>query len=230
MSSPTDDCEQQTIESRLERLETQSATLLRQNRRLKLVLLGVVLLCGTGILMGGRNLEVAKTVEAEKFILRDSEGRQRATINTTNDNVMFALYDSNGKQRIMVAVSAKGEPEVRLKDQGGATRMHLSLNERGDSMVLMGDGKEAAHAVWLGYESGDETPRLRLKKGSGAYHAQVTREGPLTTFEDNDGTKRLHVGVLTAGPGISLSDSKGKNRAALAVFEKGKSLNSSSRG
>lgn len=95
--------ELESILQRIERLE-------RQNRQLKLIGLGIALIVGT-LLVGGA-AKTPRTVEAEKIVLRDSHGRARVTISTSEftgpavgvrpDDPVIWLSDDKGTDRTML--------------------------------------------------------------------------------------------------------------------------------
>jgi hypothetical protein len=135
--------------------------------------------------------------------------------------VGFALRDSKGKQRIKVGARDEEGPAIRLQDDSQATNMLLALGKRGNPRLLMGDGKEAGDAVWLGYESEKGIPRLRLKHGAAEFEARVNRDGPLTILNDNKGIARLILSALEHGAFLHLNDNKERVRASLGAVTDG---------
>jgi hypothetical protein len=79
------------ILSRLERLE-------RQNRRLKRTVLVFLAAASTIVLMG--QAQTSKTVEAQRFELKDASGKTRALLETVEDNAVLALYGPQGGKQI----------------------------------------------------------------------------------------------------------------------------------
>ena len=109
MSEPT----LEMLGERLERLE-------RQNRRLKLGVLGVLVLMGSLVLMGAA--APPKVVEAEKFVLRDDQGRERAVLDTSADRSGFRLYDAAGKKRTAIELG-----EISLYNENETQRINLGV-------------------------------------------------------------------------------------------------------
>ena len=108
MGEPT----MEALAKRLHRLE-------RENLRLKLV--GVVALvvmaavsCTTALKGQPTPSTVAKVVEAEQFILRDSKGRMRGSFMLTNDAPGLILRDEDGRGRIGLGVTANGDANLQL--------------------------------------------------------------------------------------------------------------------
>jgi hypothetical protein len=79
------------IVSRLERLE-------KENRRLKGLGVAVLTIASAIVLMG--QMQAGRTVEAERFVLKDATGKIRAQINTVEDNAVLALYGPQGSKQI----------------------------------------------------------------------------------------------------------------------------------
>ena len=94
----------QTLVRRLYRVE-------RHNRRWRwitaLVLGGIV----TGVLMAqSAHPTVANVVEAEKFVLRDAQGKARAWLETANGSVNLALADRDEKSRALCTSGPMAAP------------------------------------------------------------------------------------------------------------------------
>lgn len=126
---------------RLDRVE-------RENRRLKRAGIAALAVIGAVVLMGqvtgGR---VAKVVDAEKFILRDWEGRKRAELMTISSGAYLGLDGPDGKTRVTIAVL--DEPILTLYGEGegaGAIRVLLGVNDV-DSPYLKLVGKDGK-VVW----------------------------------------------------------------------------------
>lgn len=62
----------------------------------------------------------AKTVEAERFVLKSPTGRAIATLdNAPDDTPILALFDKNGKTRLQVTLSPTGDPLIVFSDKDG---------------------------------------------------------------------------------------------------------------
>ncbi len=113
---------------RLDRLE-------RQNRRLKLA--GSLMLIGFAVLvmMGqAKPSNVAKVIEAEKFILRNTDGKTRGVLLILDDgNPALVLFDKDGKMRVRLDASKLGFFGVGLSlfDEIGKGRAALLLTPTG---------------------------------------------------------------------------------------------------
>jgi hypothetical protein len=110
----------ETLEQRVERLE-------RENRWLKRAGIVALAVIGAVVLMGQTT---GRLVDAEKFILRDWEGRKRAELMTISSGAYLGLDGPDGKTRITLAVL--DEPILTLYGQGegaGAIRVLLGVND-----------------------------------------------------------------------------------------------------
>jgi hypothetical protein len=112
------------IENLLQRVER----LEQQNRRLKLIGLGIALCAGILLLTGAA--KTPRTVEAEKIVLLDRQGRTRVTISTPEftgaaidtkpDDPVIWLTDDKGTDRAMLTAdglffaSSKAKPTLDL--------------------------------------------------------------------------------------------------------------------
>jgi len=130
------------IEARLERLE-------RQQRRWRGVA-GVACLGLVAVALMGQK-PAGRTVEAERFILRDAAGRTRAelmvegeqsvalrfrdadsmprlTVGTENGAAVVVVNEQSGKLRAGLVALPHGAPGLSLYDSTGKPRAELSLN------------------------------------------------------------------------------------------------------
>ena len=96
------------LAGRLERLE-------RQNRRLRLGALGVLLAVGALVLMGAS--ASPKVIEAERFVLVDEEGRQRAVLETSAWASALSLYDGAGNRGVTLRLGGLAFVDQRGRDQ-----------------------------------------------------------------------------------------------------------------
>lgn len=108
--------ETNTIERRLGKLE-------KENRWMKrggcVVLLGIV----SAMLMG--QARPSRTVEADKFVLKDSNGRTRAEMSFWQDDPLLTFYDIDGKRTLGLSgtVLALGQSNVK----GNSYRAKIDL-------------------------------------------------------------------------------------------------------
>ncbi|UCG12759.1 MAG: hypothetical protein JSU72_20165 [Deltaproteobacteria bacterium] len=103
--------ETESLSHRLEKVE-------RENRRIKLVGVVVVMLMAT-LLLTGLSVE-DPVIGAEAFTLVDGQGEMRAVFAMVNDEPTLALFDSEGKVRAGIMV-AENSPRLILYAEDGKT-------------------------------------------------------------------------------------------------------------
>jgi hypothetical protein len=177
------------LEARLERLE-------RQNRRLRLAVLGVVILAGATLLMGQAR-KGSRTLEAEAFVLRDLHGKVRGSFKLDQSGrVALDLLAPNGKPRARLALVHGEYPRFELWDKKDRRRAALtSYPSDFHGLSLYGKGKKPRMSIYL---DANDVPRLSMM--------------------DSKNLKRLGLGVLQDDtPHISLRDRKKRTVASLYV-------------
>jgi hypothetical protein len=126
------------VEERLERLE-------KENRRLRMLVLALIVLAGAGVALsavsGVRAQAPAwrRTVEAEKFVLRDSSGKRRAVLGMAAGAPDLILYDASGKTRASLDMFG-GEPGLEFYDASDTKRVWLDGSADGPSLTLRDSG------------------------------------------------------------------------------------------
>jgi hypothetical protein len=134
----------QVLYTRMERLE-------RQNRFLRNTILTglLIIICVTTMAQA----KAARTVEAERFVLRDGNGRARitigtpessgASINTPNDEPSIWISDSSGVDRAIVTTEG-----IRLANVSGkpAATLSFTAKQGGEIRLYDNEGKLLYHA------------------------------------------------------------------------------------
>jgi hypothetical protein len=145
----------QGILERLQNLE-------RQNQRLRRALaFAVILVCSFACLaMAAKR---ARSVQANEFVLKDSDGTTRAALRMGSTGPRLLFYDENGEAvRALMGVLGSG-PALGLYDKGGKTRVSLAVASNGANLTF-NDADEKLRAE-LGL-SGD-TPNLMFFNADG---------------------------------------------------------------
>ena len=112
-----------------------------QNRRQKfywaliLVVLGVVLATQAYVLF--RPYPPGLAVEA--LVVRDANGRVRASLSATGDKVMLDLLDPQGNRRATLGVGSEGVPGLAFYDQYQRLRAELNLGPDGEPHFTLRD-------------------------------------------------------------------------------------------
>ncbi len=213
MNEPT----METLARRLDQVE-------RENRRMKQAGVVALAVIAAVVLMGqSTGGKVAKVVEAEKFVLKDKDGKIRAIFGlgvghpvlTDPTAPHLSFYDKQSKPRIKLALDIDGTPELLLGDKKRAYA-HLYLELNGNAWLEMVGMKSRAYggkelkqgsSIWMfaGYD-----PFLKLFN-SGNVRVGLSGRG--------DGRVEVwgeHGGFLKVNPsGLRIKDRNWKLRAVL---------------
>ncbi len=149
--------ELESLSKRLQKVE-------RQNRTLRITAVAALALIG-GVVLVGAAAPKPKTVEAEKFVVLDEQGRKRAELGMSEENsVGLALSDKKGERRAALRLTRLGRPSLVLQDAHGDERAKLDLGVE-PSLTL--SDKTGAVRLNLGINIAKtrdlrETPSFRL--------------------------------------------------------------------
>ncbi len=153
-----------TPDSYLAPLRERLDNLERQNRRLQGAVALALVAGAAGLLLGARPAALAtdksRAVEAERFILRDAQGKRRAELTVQGDEAFLLLAGADENPRVRLTAKPPG---LVLTDEGGNV---------------------AAYLYQLGYGAG-----LDVRDGKGRIRAAlgVRKEGPvLQLLDDKD--------------------------------------------
>src|SRR5262245_54686893 len=113
----------------------------------------------------------AKTVEAEKFVLVDAGGRQRAALQVlANGLVDLSLQDAKGGNRATIGVEADGSTSIGLFDTKGYKVATLGQERDGHTGLLLYSPQGKGLASLTATPSGESALRL-LDKTTGRVRA-----------------------------------------------------------
>lgn len=191
--------ELQDILQRLSRVE-------RKNHRLKLF--GFMFFVGIfGLfLMGQASVpKVPDVIEAQKFILRDSQGHGRATLGFTPDNSpALILNQTDGTLGATLKVGPQGRSMLSLYDRGGNPRALLSLDTDGSAGITFGDADGKARA---GLAVTSEKSAGLILYGNGEKPLALvglTRDGsPAIIFTEERGKPNVVIANTEAQAGLT---------------------------
>lgn len=170
-----------TLEERIDDLE-------RQNRRMKLAGVAVVLIAAASLLMGWVSPQ-SKVLEGEKLLIQDAEGRVGACLEASEQGSSLTLHDKNGGLRIRLAV-AGDRPNLSLTDKDGQSRILLDLDENGPGL-------------WLFDENGVQRADFAILKGY-----------PYVGFQDEEGDSCAGLCIFGQGPELWLLNEKDREISA----------------
>lgn len=119
----------------------------RQNRRLKVAGVVVLLLAAAGLVMAQAS-PTSRTVEAEAFVLRDAAGTTRAAwASSPEGGAALTFFDQAGKPRVQVRVERDGAPGVLLFDQAGYGRGMMRADRDGVPELTLTDQAARTRAI-----------------------------------------------------------------------------------
>jgi len=122
-------------ENRVEVLSERLATLEVANRRMKRFGATAVAVLGAALLMGQAEPE-ARTVEAERFVLRGSDGKVRGEFSSDVDGTArLEMRDGDRGIRALLKVAPDGAPRFTLYREGGNPVIQLVADPNGFSHV-----------------------------------------------------------------------------------------------
>jgi len=195
----------QSMSERIDGLEQ------RIRRRDRALIICVVLGIATSLLIA--QAPSKRTVEAEQFILRGSQGQELASLDRSETGATLTLYDghhrgriallssdaesgaaflgTDGKSAASIEVNGDNRPVVSLSDGQGRTRGDFAITDQGPAM-RMWDSNSAMRAVVAIH---DEVPMLTI--GTGA----DPKKGSVIIASDAKGGRVL----ITAADGKSRS-------------------------
>jgi hypothetical protein len=120
----------------------------RENRRLKFG--GLALMAGLAFLgLMGAGRSETRTLEAESFIVKDSSGKVRAVLGTTDpyNAPGLVMYDQEGHANVLLHLTGDGDPGLWLYEKD---KVRATLNAVGERVHLqLYDGENRPRAVFM---------------------------------------------------------------------------------
>ncbi len=191
-----------TVEALAKRLET----LERENHLLKRV--GATLVLGSAVLaIVGTNLfRAPKQIEAERFVVKDSQGHTRAVLSVRPDGQpALALLDERGGDQVLLRSTPDHSSSLEFYN---GPRLHLAMSSAstGASSLSLLDGDSGIATGLYHWPGGDSG--LALNHGLGGASIGVKPDGSARlSFSDVEGQIRGGLGVSSEGQMITLSES-----------------------
>jgi hypothetical protein len=142
------------LSERVARLEQENRRIMAQSKTRARMLIFSAAMGALVLGLGGAKLaEKPKVVEAERFVLRDSQGKMRAEWTLEDGDIVQIFYDEKGKPRLEMGVAANDSVGLMLLDQEGHPRLDLSLDQDGSAGLAGFDKKSLAPRFTLGVEA-----------------------------------------------------------------------------
>lgn len=207
MTSQTPDM--QAVLERLDRFE-------RQNRRLKQAALAVLILFAAAFMMG--QARPTRTTEANKFVLRDADGRVRAELSMFADRPTLTFRDAKGFP--VASIAGADDPFLTLNRAGSNEQVELLSSKDHYGLALYGKTVRAGLAVTKG------SPGLDIFDEAGKERAMINLAGgdPSFVLFDANGRRRAVLTAFDGSPYLWMTDDKEKQRFSLGIEAKGPNL------
>jgi hypothetical protein len=159
----------------------------------------VVAVVGVGLvaLLSMGQAARSRTVEAERFVLKDRQGKIRAVLGESpDDEIGLVVYDARQRPGAVIAVRDGGFPVVELRDATGVPKVTLDLST---GLAVSGDGPRVTVGVHLGTE-----PTVQLSDKDGWTRASLSlatgpSPAPILKFLDPRGDARMWLGAMSDG-------------------------------
>jgi hypothetical protein len=174
-----------TLQQRVDSLEM-------ANRRLRIGGLIALVLLGIGCTLAQRS---PRTLEADRFILRDAKGDIRGGLTVGPNGPALELYDSNRTLRLTLSIS-KGIPGLTLKDANGTGTVVLADVPSGPGLVLY----DRAGNPRAQFDVGTSGPRLYVEDDKGF----STTIGSYFTGDPAKDDKLRAASVVLASKGLGV--------------------------
>jgi hypothetical protein len=169
----------------------------RQYRNLKRTMLSALLAATAFLVMG--QVPSNRTIAAEKFELKDGNGKTRAMLSIVDGNSALTLYGPQGSKQVGAFVEIGAGPTgpfFSLVDSNGKSRAELDLgngstppgltlfDEHGTSVLSLVGGE--AGELRLGRAGGEDHFWAGVAPGVGPYLSLSDNEGFLTAIGNTD--------------------------------------------
>ena len=154
-----------------------------------------------------RSRSSTRIVEAQRFVLRDSEGRMRANLGIVEDEPGLAIFGVNGTPRAIISAPTEG-PRLLLSDAEGKLRAEVVVGEDGPSLTIyQPDGQVAVALSWV---QGVSCIGLNGPGGKGGGLLQAAEEYIGLRLEDGKNQRRIDLALKGQNPELEISNAEGK--------------------
>ncbi|HEY0307395.1 MAG TPA: hypothetical protein VGB94_04485 [Acidobacteriaceae bacterium] len=187
-----------TAEERLVRLE-------KSNKRLKAGMFALLVLISAGVILGAASPS-PKILSAERFVLVDAAGNERAELSSNSKSAALQFLNSNGSKGMVLMTGDAGNG-LLVSDMMGKSRANfLALNDGTASLSLM-----------------------NANSPNEAFSVKDTTQGTALVVHDGNGKDRLDLGYTEKGASLVVADANGTTKAAvteqgMVTFKKGGQL------
>ncbi len=187
----------------------------------------------------------AKTLEAEKMVLRDTGGNARISMDLDDEGepslkfldkngqirtrlalspdgaIGFAFNDQNGSARIAMSLDSKGLPLISLQDKEKRPQIRMQVTKEGKPMFFFGAAKNGWPLIaMLARPNGGVSLDFRGQDGSSKLSTVISPDGLPSTAYFKDEQARMSLSISSEGfPMIFLSGENDKTRIAITASD-----------
>jgi len=201
----------ETLARRLDQVE-------RENRRLNRAGVVALAVIAAVVLMGQATGNVAKVVEAEKFVLRDADGKGRARLESLPSGlVRLALLDKDENIQSVLGVGIVGTPSLVLAGRNSKTILttrFLSVSGKGGkSRLTLAVLPSGAQSLVLTDNTARTRAELAIEVDGSPTFGLFDRTGTARAILGSTSLENEETGVIEKRPESSLvlfgNDGKG---------------------
>ncbi len=180
-----------TLEQRLEKLE-------RENRWMRRIgAVGVAI--AAAVFLIGQGKDKPRVVEAEAFVLRDGEGKQRAVLSMEKPNTpSLVLLDQNGTKRVYLLAEQGGRASLGLGPGDGGIRTVLRVNSGGDAHLNFFD-KDGKRGSQFGIDLLGQPSLHLMTEGRHQVALEATRDMARLLFSQPGQRSDVRLGITAKG-------------------------------
>lgn len=208
-------------ESTLEKLVRRLDQVEHDNRCLRLTgALALVVIAGVVLMGQATPRKVPKMVEAEKFVVRDTDGKSLAELGSIRGSSFLHLTDRSGSGSVSISVVADGPRKLQLWDKYGP-RAEMIVQADGESGLRIMD-KKGVYRISLDVRS-DGLPIMRVADRNSKTRAELllaANDTPALSFYERDEGRKFIAGMGVAKDGsvmLTIADRDQKSSAELRV-------------
>jgi hypothetical protein len=162
------------LAERVERLE-------RENHRWRWGAGVLLTCCLVAMITGARRADDTKVVEAEQFVVRDKDGKERARLGiSSGDCPALFLRGKDGKTRAMLQSSDEDVGGLFLTGRHGGLSVVLHAESRASNSPFFVLRRDDRHLINMNVGSGASLPWLTFQDESGVlFQVPVRRTKPV---------------------------------------------------
>jgi hypothetical protein len=191
-----------TVAEQLAAMQRQNQALAKRVRRLSQAMAGLALVGLLMISTGAYHApETPKTIEAERFVLRDAAGKVRMEIAVREDgSAGMHIFNPEGRKRVGLSVMKEGAAGLGLSDENGEQLVALDLIEEEGARLGLRDATHRNNIVLRSMPTDDAFIGILGPKEEILTYMGTSPEGrSAVTVRNRDQTGTCRLAVNTNG-------------------------------